>query len=398
MTNKIVPFLVKKYLKFDKTQPFISITAILAFLGVMIGVAVLLIAMGIMNGFDKDFRKKLFTMNYPLTIRPLYTSTIDENVLLRLQKEFPSMKFSPFLRAQGIAKRGDFMEGVIVFGVEKDLEAEINDVYKMAVDGKKLGRFEAVIGGTLKDEFLLTDQDKLMIVFTQSTPVGFASSPVMKRFKTSLSFNSGLVAYDKAYIYVNLQDLKKVLRKESFNGIHVYSDKPMEDIKKIEKFLKEEYSIIGWWQQNGNFFSALELEKKALFLVLMLIILVASLNIITSLLMTVMNRRREIALFLSLGGTKKEVKQIFFLIGMIIGVVGVLSGAALGGLGIWVLTNYELISLPADVYGTTKIPMELSTQDFFSVVFGAFFIVLFSSYYPAKKASEVDVLSVLRNE
>ncbi len=398
MKKSIVPFIAKKYLKFDKSQPFISITALLAFLGVMVGVAVLLVAMGIMNGFDKDFRKKLFTMNYPLTIRPIYGSSMENDLLQKLQREFPNMKFSPFLRSQGVAKRGDFMEGVIVFGVDRELEMAINEIYEMAVGDKEIEPFEAVIGGVLKDEFYLSSSDKLMIIFTQSTPVGFASTPVMKRFTTAHEFNSGLIAYDKAYVYVNLQDLKKVLRKDSFNGIHVSSPKPMEDIKELQKFLGEEFSIVGWWQQNGNFFSALELEKKALFLVLMLIILVASLNIISSLLMTVMNRRREIALLLSLGATKKEIKKIFFIIGSVIGVLGVLCGAGLGGIGIWILSNYEVVSLPADVYGTTKIPMELSLEDFLSVVFGAFVIVLLSSYYPAKKASEVDVLSVLRNE
>ncbi|MCV6608397.1 MAG: FtsX-like permease family protein, partial [Campylobacterales bacterium] len=228
--------------------------------------------------------------------------------------------------------------------------------------------------------------------------VGFASTPLMKRFKTQHTFESGLIAYDKAYIYVDIGDLRRILKLDSFNGIHISSPNPMEDIKEIKEFLKGEYSVVGWWEQNGNFFSALELEKKALFLVLMLIILVASLNIITSLLMTVMNRRREIALLLSLGATKAEVKKIFFIIGSIIGVVGVFVGGIIGGISLWVLKNYEIVSLPADVYGTSKIPIDLSSGDFFAVIIGALIIVIFSSYYPAKKASEVDVLGVLRNE
>ncbi len=398
LENSIIPFVARKYLKFDKSQPFISITAILAFLGVTVGVAVLLTAMGIMNGFDNDFRKKLFTMNYPLTIRPIYMDDISLETLDKLKNKFPDFKFSPFIRTQGIAKKGDYMEGVIVFGVDKESESAINEVYKKAVEGKNLGRFEAVVGKGLKDEFYLADKERLMVVFTQSEPVGFASTPLMKRFKTDLTFESGLIAYDKAYIYVNLEDLKKILKKDSFNGIHILSPNPMEDIKELKKLLHGEYSVVGWWEQNGNFFSALELEKKALFLVLMLIILVASLNIITSLLMTVMNRRREIALLLSLGATKQEVKKLFFIIGTIIGVFGVFIGGILGSISLWVLKNYDIVSLPADVYGTSRLPIDLGTGDFFSVILGALIIVVVSSYYPAKKASEVDVLGVLRNE
>jgi putative ABC transport system permease protein len=138
--------------------------------------------------------------------------------------------------------------------------------------------------------------------------------------------------------------------------------------------------------------------EKALFIVLMLIILVASLNIISSLLMTVMNRRREIALLLSLGATKEEIKKAFFLLGSVIGGTGILFGTFLGLLGIFLLGRFDIITLPEDVYGTSKLPLDLSTGDFVSILVGAIIIVLASSFYPSKKATEIDVLSTLRNE
>ena len=156
--------------------------------------------------------------------------------------------------------------------------------------------------------------------------------------------------------------------------------------------------IVGWWEQNGNFFSALALEKRALFIVLMLIILVASLNIVSSLLMTVMNRRQEIALLLSLGTTKKEIKNTFFGLGMVIGGGGIIFGLILGLLGIWLLGSFDIVNLPADVYGSSKLPLELSSLDLFMIIVGAIFIVVVSSYYPAKKATKIDVLQTLRNE
>jgi putative ABC transport system permease protein len=130
----------------------------------------------------------------------------------------------------------------------------------------------------------------------------------------------------------------------------------------------------------------------------MLIILVASLNIISSLLMTVMNRRHEIALLLSLGASKKEIKKTFFTLGITIGGSGIFFGTLLGLLGLFILGHFDIITLPADVYGTSKLPLDLSWIDFASIITGAIGIVLFSSYYPAKKATEVDILQTLRHE
>jgi putative ABC transport system permease protein len=225
--------------------------------------------------------------------------------------------------------------------------------------------------------------------------------PKMKRFQYVGSFRSGLTAYDNAYMFTSLEALQTLLQRDesSYDGIHIYSLDPMNDIKKIKQELPEfEVGVIGWWQQNGNFFSAMELEKKALFIVLMLIILIASLNIISSLLMTVMSRRKEIALLLSMGASANETKQIFFKLGMIIGVSGIFFGILLGFFGIYLLGNFDIISLPADVYGTSKLPIELSLIDFSLILFGSFAIVLLSSYYPAKKSTKIDVLEVLRNE
>ena len=130
----------------------------------------------------------------------------------------------------------------------------------------------------------------------------------------------------------------------------------------------------------------------------MLIILVASLNIVSSLLMTVMSRRQEIALLLALGASKSEIKRSFFYQGAVIGGGGIIFGLALGLFGVWLLGNFNIIDLPADVYGSSKLPMELSFNDFAMIVAGAVIIVALSSFYPAKKATQIDVLQTLRNE
>lgn len=393
-------YLLFKYLRFDKTQPFITLSALLAFIGVSIGLMVLIIAMAIMNGFDKEFERKLFTMNYPITIFGAFRGGIDQNIVDELKSKFPHLKFSPYISSQVIVKSGDKLEGGMIFGVNINDEKEINSVVKEGIKDVNLSNYGVLLGSGMVQEFGLNFGDKTTLIFTKNDPGGFALVPKMKRFDLRAEFTSGLIAYDKTYLYVDSKDLAKVLgyNENSFDGIHIYSKDPFTDIKSIKEALPVGMRAIGWWEQNGNFFSALALEKRALFIVLMLIILVASLNIISSLLMTVMNRRQEIALLLSLGTSKKEVKKSFFALGSAIGGSGIVFGLALGLFGVWLLGSFDIVQLPADVYGSSKLPMELSVLDLVMILVGAIVIVILSSYYPAKKATQIDVLQTLRNE
>ncbi len=400
MNKKLVNFIVKRYLRFDKEQPFIFLSALLAFLGIMVGVMVLIIAMAIMNGFDKEFEKKLFTMNYPLTLYPKYAQySVDLPLLKELERKFPQLKFSPYISSQVIYKKGEKLEGGIIFGVDFQRELAINDVLRAYV--KKIPKkYEIIVGKELYDQLFLTPGERLFLIFAKSEPSGFSINPLFKRFKVVGFFHSGLIAYDKAYSYTTLASLRSILHMppDVFSGIHIYSLHPQKDIVRIEKMLPDSVGIIGWWQQNGNFFAALQMEKRSLFIVLMLIILIASLNIVSSLLMTVMNRRKEIALLLSLGANPKEIEAIFFRLGAIIGGVGIFTGVIFGLFGVYILGHFDIVNLPADVYGTSHLPIDLSVKDLVSIVLGAIFIIVVSSLYPAKKAVHTDAIKVLRNE
>jgi putative ABC transport system permease protein len=400
LKKNIVPYLVKRFLRFDKDQPFIFISALLAFLGISIGVTVLLIAMALMNGFDNEFKKKLTVMNYPLTILPKFYGVVNEDLLIELESKFPDLKFSPYVQSSVMVKSGPNLEGGYLFGVNFKDEANVNRILAKAIKGKKFKRFDVLVGKSLQEEFDFTLNERLMYIFTNVEPGGLSITPKIKRFKVKSVFDSGLSAYDKAYSYTTLDSLQRVLHipANQYDGIHIYSDNPRKDILRIEKELPITTAIRGWWEDNVNFFAALEMEKASLFIVLMLIILIAAINIISSLLMTVMNRRGEIALLLSLGATKAEIKKVFLYLGIVIGISGILAGIFLGLGGIWILGTFDIIHLPKNVYPTTTLPLDLSVKDFFMIVSGAFVIVVASAYYPAKKASEVDILTVLRNE
>jgi len=398
MNKEFINFIIKKYLRFDRKHPFIYISFILAFLGILTGVATLIIAMGIMNGMDKEFEKKLKVMNYPITV---YSSlvNVNENTLKLLKKHFPKFKYSPYIETSAVVQYNNSLNGVLLYGVNFKKESEINYIFKDAVKNiKKVGLFDVVLGERLFNDLGIASNEKVIMIFSKFSPLGFGISPVIKKVKVISFFKSGLIAYDKGIAYMNINGLKRILHQNYYSGIHIYTPNPFKDIEKIKKILPPGIGVVGWWQQNGNFFAALKMEKRALFLVLMLIIIVASLNIISSLLMMIMSKRKEIALMMSLGATKKEIKSIFLKLGMIIGILAIITGSVLGLFGVWVLKTFDIVKLPADVYGVSKLPVDLSLVDFILINVGAFLIVLLSSVYPAKKAADTDVLETLRYE
>ena len=397
MNKKFVNFVIKRYLRFDKKHPFIYISFFLAFLGILTGVATLIIAMGIMNGMDHEFEKKLKVMNYPITV---YSSlvNVDDSTLKLLKKHFPNFKYSPYIQTTAIIQTNS-LNGVLLYGVDFKKEAKINYIFKNAVKNiKKPSLFDVVIGKRLFDDLGIAKGEKVIMIFSKLSPFGFGVTPIMKKVRIISYFDSGLIAYDKGIAYMNIEGLKRILHQNYYSGIHIWSPNPFEDIKKIRKILPSGIGVIGWWQQNGNFFAALRMEKRALFLVLMLIIIVASLNIISSLLMMIMSKRKEIALMLSLGASKREIKAIFLKLGILIGILAIICGSILGLFALWILKNFDIIKLSADVYGVSRLPIDLSFIDFSLINIGAFIIVLLSSIYPAIKAANTDVLETLRYE
>jgi putative ABC transport system permease protein len=398
--SRFVTTFVRHYLRYDRDNPFIFISTFLAFLGITAGVMVLMIAMGIMNGTYTQFKDRLFVMNYPLTVTS-FGNGITQETIDNIQHKLPHLKLSPFYTTQVISKNDDALQGSMVFGVDFDKELAINKVLAKTIPKKQAdSKYRVIIGDGLSVEMGVKKGEKFTLYFSEQQAVGLGTMPLQKRFVVDGIFDSGLAAYDKALIYTTKEALIKVLRRDPdrYDGVHIYSDDAMKDITLIRPLLPEGVDIQGWWELNGSFYSAMELQKKALFLVLLLIILVASLNIISSLLMTVMSRRSEIALMRTLGASKQKIYKIFFRLGLIIGGAGILAGTLLGWLGIWILKTFDLISLPPDVYGDTKLPVDLLWSDFGFIILGASIIILLSSLYPARKAAATDPLHVLRNE
>lgn len=397
--KSFVNYILWRYLRFDRKHPFIYISFILSFLGVMTGVATLMIAMGILNGMDGELRKKLQIMEYPITIYAPQ-GELNSHFLQKLETHFPNYKFSPYLETTAVVQSGGELKGLILYGVDFKREKEINPILKKGVEEWKqpIGLFDVVVGKKLFDWLGVQPGGKTIFIFSRLSPMGFSVEPLFKKVRIIGYFQSGLSSFDWGIGYMDIRGLKRILNQPYFDGIHIWTPNPFKDIEKIRKFLPKSFTALGWWQQNKNFFAALKLEKTAIFLVLMLIVLVASLNIISSLLMMVMSRRKEIALMLSLGASPLQIRKIFLRMGILIGIGGIVVGSLIG-FGInWILSHYQIVDIPKGVYGVDKLVVDLSWRDYLLIVGGTFLITLLSSLYPAYKASKIDVLETLRYE
>lgn len=399
-SKNFVRSIISHYLKYDKDNPFIFVSAIMAFLGVAAGVMVMMISLGITAGIQKDFKERLFVMNYPLTIFS-FKDGIDTSLIETLKAKFPDIKISPYYTTSAVTKNQIGIQGSILYGVDFQKEAVINKVFAQTkLSNAYDGKFKMLIGDALSTSLDAKEGSKLTLYFSEQQAVGFGSMPLQKRFFVSGVFESGLQAYDKGIIYTTLESFQKLLKRDPnrYDGLHIYHEHPTQVIGQIRQLLPEDTGVEGWWQQNASFFTMMEMEKKIYFIILLFIIFIASLNIISSLLMTVMSRRSEIALMRTLGASKKEIKKIFYTLGLIIGTAGITLGIVLGSIGMWVLSNFDIVSLPADIFGSTHLPIDLSISDFIMILIGAFVIVMISALYPAIKAASTDPLRVLRSE
>ncbi len=397
---KFTRTIVWHYLKYDRDNPFIFFSAVMAFLGIAAGVMVMMLAIGITNGIQKEFKERLFVMNYPLTVVS-YADGVDSKTVKKIKEKFPELILSPYYTTQVISKNDNSIQGSMVYGVDFQQEAAINSVFaKVKTTGQSQSKYRMIIGDGLSLEMGAKVGEKLILYFSEQQAVGFGTMPLQKRFFIDGVFDSGLQAYDKAIIYTTHKAFHSLLKRDpdKYDGVHIHSEKPMKMLEKIREILPEDTGIEGWWQQNGNFFIAMEMEKKVYFLVLLFIILIASLNIISSLLMTVMSRRSEIALMQTLGATRREIRAIFYKLGLIIGSIGIGMGVILGLIGMWLLKTFDIISLPEDVYGSAKVPIDLPFSDFSMIIIGTSIIIMLSALYPAKKAASTDPLNILRNE
>jgi len=399
-----------RYLKTRKKDGFLNIISIFSFIGISLGVAVLIIVMSVMNGFRTELINKIVGFNAHVTVKP-YENSISLEKLNNKNLKLISKELIFSNSGEAIVISKDYTKGIVLRGYKSKDFSKLDVVKKGNLFGKsnELTRNSISIGKELSFSLNLSLGDRVSIM----SPVGIetivGSLPKQETFTISSIFDSGLADFDTNIAFINLDTLDNFfdLKKENRN-LEIYLNNPsnINEIKAlIQKIFNNEF-VYTWADMNSSLFSALKVERNVMFIILSLIIIVAAFNIISGLTILVKNKTKDIAILKSIGVLNKSIIKIFFLVGVIIGTTATFFGIFLGIMfSIYIenlrefLSNTFNISLfPEEIYFLSKMPSEINPTSIFIILLCSIFITIIVSIFPAIKASKLDPVKGLKYE
>lgn len=416
-TRPFSPFewmLSLRYLRARRKEGFISVIAGFSFLGIVLGVATLIIVMAVMNGFRGELLDKILGLNGHLLIQPLEKPLTDwEEVASRISAVKGIKLAAPIVEGQALASSPFNAGGVLVRGIRlKDLEglpSVINNIRQGTLGGFDDGQGVA-IGRRLADQLSLRSGDNITLVAPRGAVTPMGTTPRIKAYKVAAVFEIGMSEYDGAMVFMPLKEAQSYFnRSGDVTAIEVYTDDPDKVVqyrKDVQEAAKRPIFMIDWRQRNATFFNALQVERNVMFLILTLIVLVAALNIVSGLIMLVKDKGHDIAILRTMGATQGAIMRVFLITGAAIGVVGTFFGFLLGivvCLNIesirqfmsW-LTNTELFS--PELYFLSHLPAKMDTGETAAVVLMALILSLLATLYPSWRAARLDPVEALRYE
>jgi lipoprotein-releasing system permease protein len=417
-------FVSLRYLKAKRTQKFISLNTWISVGGVALGVMALIVVIAVMTGFGKDLRDKILGTNSHIVVTNISNSGMDdyESVLKKVMQAEGVKAAAPFILNQVMLTFGGNTSGVVVRGIDPDREAMVSDLEKNLIQGDlamlKKGksssngprRDKIILGKELAQKLGVQMDDAVSMVSPASrlTPMGLI--PKIKLFKVVGYFESGMFEYDSSLAFISIESAQNFFAMKGIvSGVEIHVD-DIDHADKIAKHLQETlgfpYYARDWMKMNKNLFSALRLEKIVMFIILILIILVAAFNIVSTLFMVVMEKTKEIAILKSMGASRTSIMKIFSFQGLIIGVTGTLIGCV-GGFTIvsnlneivgFIESIFGITAFPSDVYYLNKLPSEIQYLDSFLIIIFSILICFLASLYPAWRASRLNPIDGLRYE
>lgn len=402
-------FIALRYLKSKKRHKGISLNTAISVGGVAVGVMALLVVLSVMSGFHEDLQRKILGVNAHVVVLNYRGNITDyRKISEKVRGEKDVMSASPFILGQAMASSGKRAHGVFLRGIDPSLEVKTTEISRYIKDGKiddlkpKNGVPGIIIGKELANNLGVFRNDIINVI----SPVGeigpLGMLPKVKQFRVAAIFEVGMFEYDSNLVMTELVPAQEFFGiSDAVTGIElkikdIYKAKDVRE--RVQKTLGFPYYGRDWMQMNKNLFSALKLEKFAMFIILVLIILVASFNIVGTLIMNVIEKSREIAILKAMGATNRGIMIIFMLQGLFIGLAGTFIGITGGYLLGYILNNYQIIKLPADVYYLSHLPVKMKFIDFISVSFSAIIISFLATIYPAWQAAKLNPVEPLRYE
>jgi lipoprotein-releasing system permease protein len=417
-THPFAPFewmLSLRYLRARRQEGFISVNAGFSFLGIMLGVATLIIVMAVMNGFRKELLDKILGLNGHLLIQPLEQPLTDWAAVAERVSKIPGVVLAaPIVEGQALASSPFNASGVLVRGLRGadlgKLPSIANNIRQGTLEGFDQGQ-GVTIGRRLADQLSLRSGDNIILVSPKGavTPMGMV--PRIKSYKVAAVFEIGMSEYDSAFVFMPLPESQAYFNRTAgdVTAIEVYVDRP-DQIERYRRLVTEAAGrpifVVDWRQRNSTFFNALQVERNVMFLILTIIVIVAAFNITSGLIMLVKDKGRDIGILRTQGVTQGAIMRVFMMTGASIGFVGTFVGFLLAlviCLNIesirrflsW-LTNTELFS--PELYFLSKLPAEVDAGETTAVVFMALTLSLLATLYPAWRAARLDPVEALRYE
>ena len=399
-----------RYLKTRKKDGFLNIISIFSFIGISLGVAVLIIVMSVMNGFRTELINKIVGFNAHVTVKP-YESPISLEQLNNENLKLISEELILSNSGEAIVISKDYTKGLILRGYSSKNFLKLDVVKKGNLIGKssQLTKNSISIGKELSFNLDLSVGDKVSIMSPVGIETIIGSLPRQETFIISSIFDSGLADFDANIAFINLDTLENFfnLKKEKRN-LEIYLNNPSnikEEKNKIQKIFKNEF-VYSWADMNSSLFSALKVERNVMFIILSLIIIVAAFNIISGLTILVKNKTRDIAILKSIGVLNKSIVKIFFLVGVIIGTTATFFGIFLGVMFSLYIENlreflssaFNISLFPEEIYFLSTMPSEINPTSIFIISLCSIFITIIVSIFPAIKASKLDPVKGLKYE
>ncbi|MGE0232329.1 MAG: lipoprotein-releasing ABC transporter permease subunit [Flavobacteriaceae bacterium] len=403
-----------RYLRARRKDSFISVIAGFSFLGIMLGVATLIIVMSVMNGFRKELMDKILGLNGHVIVQAIDGNFNDfDNVTSTIAAISGVQVVFPFVEGQAMASTTTGGFGVIVRGMR---EADLKNVPSVA-DHVRLGTLDGyeaaggiAIGSRLAEKLGVRVGDNVTLISPRGTVTPFGTTPRVKAYPVSAIFEIGMSEYDTVFVFMPFEEAQTYFNMENAaTGVEAWVDDP-DDIDRyramIDTTVNRQVFVSDWRQRNVTFFSALEVERNVMFLILMLIVLVAALNIISGLIMLVKDKGHDIAILRTMGATRGAIMRVFFITGASIGVAGTLAGLLLGVVMclnvenirqfLSNLTGTELFA--PELYYLSKLPSDLNPGEVVTVVVMSLVLSFLATLYPSWRAARLDPVEALRYE
>ena len=400
-------FIAFRYLKSKKKQKGISFNTAISVGGVAIGVMTLLVVLSVMGGFRADLQKKILGVNAHVVVLSAEGAIGNWQALAaRLEKEPRVAAVSPFVMGQVMVSSGSASQGVYIRGILPAMEKNVTDIGRhmksgsyFALSGPQPG---ILLGSELAGRLGVVPGDDITVLSPTGEIGPFGMLPKMRRFRVAGIFEMGMYDYDANLAITGIRPAAEFFGMgNKVSGMELKLDdiyKAPEVRKALNRQLGFPYYARDWIQMNKNLFSALELEKITMFIILTFIILVASFNIVSTLMMNVVEKQREIAILKAMGAGNRGIMAIFVIQGLLIGLAGTVIGVAGGYVLGYLMNTYHIIKLPADVYYLSHLPVKMNPWDFVRVSIAAVAISLSATIYPAWQAARLNPVEPLRYE